>query len=109
MFFLRRTTMEGSALAIVEIDFQSQTLEESDIRAIEVLLRQDQNANNFSIRSGKIKFFVWRKKEVDFKLLDRIKEELRKRGKTDFVISANEFLKTYRKYYYVAEEPVASS
>jgi len=93
--------MEGSSLAIVEISFPGQSLEEKDAQKIEALLRQDGAVNNLSIHNDKMVFFIWGKNNVDYQILDQIKNKLPK--DKIFVISADEYKETGKKYYHASK------
>ena len=94
--------MELSILAIVEIFFLTKKLSVKDIQLIEKLLRGDKSVESLSVYGDRITFHILGKDKVDYKVLDQIKEELKKRKCSDFTISAVEYMKTANKYYYDA-------
>jgi len=92
--------MESSVVAIVNIKFRSKRLARTDIPALENLLRGDKRVNNLFVNDSEMSFFIWGGERVEYTILDQLKEQLRGDGYQNFEISANEYQKTERKYFY---------
>lgn len=94
--------MEWSVLAMVKISFLGKAPRDEDIEEIEELLRGKESIDNFSVRVKEISFFIWGHKAPDYAVLEEIKAELNRRNYPDYVIAAQEFVKTEKEYYYAA-------
>ena len=90
--------MEWPLLAIVEIYFPGGTLPDASAAAVETVLRTDGNVGNLSLHSDKMIFFIWSKDKIDYSILDKVRDTLKKIPSPEFVISANEYRKSEEKY-----------
>ncbi len=89
---------EMPLLAIAEVLFPGGKLPEEPANAVEALLRTGENIGNLSIHSDKMIFFIWGTDKIDYAVLDRIREELKKKGCQGFTITAEEYRTTGKKY-----------
>ena len=97
--------MTTQVLAAVEIYFPNLALLEEDIAIIVKYLRSDMEVDNLSIHNDKMTFHLRAKTRIDYGILDRIKEELKKMRHSNFVISAIEFKQSDGGYYYKDNTP----
>jgi hypothetical protein len=101
--------MEWLALAVAQISFSDRELREEDAQAIESLLRNYEDIDNLSVHNRRVTFYLWGQQEVEYTMLDHIREELKKRHFPNFVISATEYMETGKKYYYAAKNVMQKS
>ena len=92
--------MDRLTLAVVEIFFPTQKLGIEEVQTIEKLLRSDQTIDSLSVYGDKIIFHMTGKDKINYQILDQIKEKLKKMNGANFTISAFEYEKTNKKYYY---------
>jgi hypothetical protein len=98
--------MEPSIVAMVKINFLSKRLERKDMPGLETLIRSDKRVNNLFVNDSEMSFYIWGGDRVEYAVLDQFKEQLIENGYQNFVISANEYQKTERKYFY---DPTSNS
>lgn len=101
--------MKSPLIAMAQIIFSNQAFHEDDAQAIEQMLRNDGTVDNLSIDNMKVAFYIEGRIAIDYSVLENIKNELTKRGYTNFLIAADEYARTANKYYYNANEKAIAS
>jgi hypothetical protein len=101
--------MEWLAFAIAQISFPDRELCAEDAQSIEALLMSYEDVDNITVHNRNITFYLWAQEEIDYGILDRIKEELKKRHFSGFVLSATEYMETGKKYFYASKNVMQES
>jgi hypothetical protein len=101
--------MQWLAFAIAQISFSEKEPGAEDLQAIESLLERYEDVDNLAVHNGVITFYLWGEEEIDYSVLDRIREELKKKRLSGFVLSATEYMGTGKKYYYASRNVMQES
>ena len=95
--------MDWSIISMVQIDFNTKTLNDEDMQAIEELLRKDNDVDNLNVHPRSLSFYIWGKEKVDYGILDGLRDRLKELGYNDFEISAREYAASGKGYNYSSQ------
>jgi len=90
--------IEWAALAIVEVNFHQEIFNDSELGALEELLRSQKNVDNLSVHKKGINFFIWGREKIDYRVLDQLKAMLESWGISGFEINAKEYFESGNNY-----------
>jgi hypothetical protein len=84
----------SDALAIVTIRFSGKAPDETQMQRLESVLREDPNVGSLSALGDEMEFHLWGKDTIDYRTLDRLKDELKKISGLKFSLKADEYKKS---------------